>query len=318
LKDVATRHYVKIEPDLNSEATAGAYVTKRLNAAGDNGDKKGIEKWDNMMIGWSDLDGKPETPDNLIIRNKDDPNDLLAIDGLRLVDRTKSVVKRGVYDIFPTKEERVINKELIDQIYKKYLRKYLTQKERDAHPWGPEMAAAIDQSISLKESAYTRIRRGMIGILNSWGVKCKADNGRTILTTPHWGYLTSKVASDFYRGYVLPGLMKASVWRQKYPNYDLVKDPLDLLNNKAFTESMLAAYMKVNFNPDYMGLARSLQTHSIEFARDGVRLKAIGVNGDQANVWIQDLKGEAMDQARLAKLQQPKGKKSRSIVSKDY
>jgi hypothetical protein len=105
LRDVATRHYVKIEPDLNSEATANVYITKRLNTAGDRGDTKGIQKWSNMMTEWKDLDGKPETPNNLIIRNKNDPNDLFAIDGLRLVDRTKSVVKRGVYDMFSSKEE---------------------------------------------------------------------------------------------------------------------------------------------------------------------------------------------------------------------
>jgi hypothetical protein len=74
-----------------------------------------------------------------------------------------------------------------------------------------------------------------------------------------------------------------------------------LLNNKAFTESMLAAYMKVNFSPDLIGLTKSLQAHGNELASDGVRLGVVGVNGDQTNVQIQDLKAEAWDQARLAK-----------------
>jgi hypothetical protein len=67
-----------------------------------------------------------------------------------------------------------------------------------------------------------------------------------------------------------------------------------------------------------MGIAKSLQAHGNELASDGVRLRVVAVNGDQANVQVQDLKAQAMDQARLAKLQQPKGKKSRSNVFQEY
>jgi hypothetical protein len=101
LRNIATRHHIKVEPDLNSEVTVNAWFQRKIREAENSGDTKGLQRWQNMIVDWKDLDNKPETPDNIIIRNRNDPNDLYAIDGLRLVDRNRSVVKRGVYDLFP-------------------------------------------------------------------------------------------------------------------------------------------------------------------------------------------------------------------------
>jgi hypothetical protein len=53
---------------------------------------------------------------------------------------------------------------------------------------------------------------------------------------------------------------------------------------------MLAAYRQVNLNPSYTDIARSLQIHGRKLMNDGVSLRVVGINGDQANVQIQDLK----------------------------
>jgi Flp pilus assembly protein TadB len=50
----------------------------------------------------------------------------------------------------------------------------------------------------------------------------------------------------------------------------------------------------------------------------GFRLKVIGVNDVQANVQIQDLEAQAMDQARMSKMSRAKGKRSRQTVFQDY
>jgi hypothetical protein len=68
-----------------------------------------------MVDEFKDLDGKPETPDNYIIRNKNDPNDVFAIDGLQITDRTKAIVQRGVYEAFPTVAARRDNKDVIEK-----------------------------------------------------------------------------------------------------------------------------------------------------------------------------------------------------------
>jgi hypothetical protein len=101
LKDVATRHYVRIEPDLNAKATAQLFLNRKRAEAREMEDLRAIQKWDNMDIFEEDLDGKKETPDNLIIRNKNDAADLYAIDGLRFVGREKAMMKRAIYEDYP-------------------------------------------------------------------------------------------------------------------------------------------------------------------------------------------------------------------------
>jgi hypothetical protein len=195
------------------------------------------------------------------VRDKNDPNDIFAIDGLKLTDRTSSMVKRDVYDRFPDENERTQKREWISKIYKKYLRKYLTEKERQAHPWTRETANDIAKEQEANESVYTRIHRGIIKILDQWGIKCKAEGGQTILTTSHWGYITSKVTSDFYRGLILTNLLQYSKWGEKIPkSYDFFKNEQDLLNNTNFKDSMFFAYTtKVSgFNPGYMLIGQSL------------------------------------------------------------
>jgi hypothetical protein len=58
----------------------------------------GIKKLNNLIIDFQDLDNRPETIDNLIIRDRNNPQDIYAIDRLRLTDRNRVAMKRGIYD----------------------------------------------------------------------------------------------------------------------------------------------------------------------------------------------------------------------------
>jgi hypothetical protein len=118
-----------------------------------------------MRFRKADLDGKPETPDNIIVYQNGDENDYYTIDGMRLTDRTKSVVKRGVYDVFPTNEQRRINDAFINKIYKRYLRQYLTPEERAVHPVNDAMVIHMDAQINAKESICSRVHRAVVQTL---------------------------------------------------------------------------------------------------------------------------------------------------------
>jgi hypothetical protein len=111
-----------------------------------------------MGVVWEDLDGKKETPDNLIIRNKNDASDLYAIDGMRLISRDRSMVKRAVHDDYPSPQDRAINKEHIAKVKKKYYRKYLTPEARKAHPWGPETFRELDKTTVDTEPIFNKVR----------------------------------------------------------------------------------------------------------------------------------------------------------------
>ncbi|GHU24811.1 hypothetical protein FACS189472_17850 [Alphaproteobacteria bacterium] len=110
LRTLAATHQVKYNPNLNSEITAKAFITKQAAAASkiknSNQRAAAVAKWQNMITEYRDLDNKPETPDNLILRNRNDNNDIYSIDGMRLTGRTNAIVQRGVFDQFPTKDQR--------------------------------------------------------------------------------------------------------------------------------------------------------------------------------------------------------------------
>jgi hypothetical protein len=100
----------------------------------------------------------------------------------------------------------------------------------------------------------------------------KNPDGSSKLTTPHYGYLTSKVASDYYRRHVLPMLYAASndptlaQVKQRYPNYDFTTDPVELLKQKSFRDVMLVLYRTYQNNfPVNQGLIEeSLNAHATE------------------------------------------------------
>jgi hypothetical protein len=154
LRAVAVRHGIKFIPDLNSEPTAQAWIQKKVAQAQAAGDTGALKKLNNLIIDFQDLDNRPETVDNLIIRDRNNSQDIYAIDGLRLTDRNRVAMKRGIYDRFNTKEERSFNKDFIDKVYKKYLKKYLTPEDRARHPFTPEMAVSMDKWIADHESLY--------------------------------------------------------------------------------------------------------------------------------------------------------------------
>jgi hypothetical protein len=134
LKALAARHQVEYNPTLNAPITANAFIQKKIAEASKIRDpiakSRAMLRWQNMTGEFKDLDGKPETPDIFILRNKNDTNDVFAIDGLHITDRNKAIVQRGVYGRFPTSAQRRDNKDFIDKVYKKYLRKYLKPEDR--------------------------------------------------------------------------------------------------------------------------------------------------------------------------------------------
>jgi hypothetical protein len=285
LKALATSHQVRFNPILNSPNTAGTFIAKKLSEAGNIKDPvaraRAMLKWQNMTDEYKDLDGKPETPDNYIIRNKNDVNDVFAIDGLQITDRNKAIVQRGVYERFPTAAERRDNKDFIDKIYKKYLRKYLKPEDREKHPFTPELAQKIDAKLTAEESVFSRTAAIVRNILATWGVRVKAQNGSTIMTTPNYGYITSKVASDYYRGYVIPQLAANSAWKTQIPTpYSFVDDPKGFLNNKKFRESMLVVHQAGGgLKPNYQFIAQSLASHGNDLANGCNREKHFGHMG---------------------------------------
>jgi hypothetical protein len=248
LKEVAKKHYIQMIPDLNSKATAQLWIKKKYDQANLLRDPKArkaaTRKWEEMGVFEQDLDADPSTPDNLIIRNKNDVNDLYAIDGLRYTDRKRAMVNRGVFDMFTDKASRRDNKELIDKLYKKYLRKYIKPEDRVNHPFNENMVKQMDVKMTEEEPLFQRITRQIRYLFSMWGITIKDKNGDMYVSTPHYGYLSSKVASDYYRYYVLPDLVKRSAWANtiatRYPQgYNFFEDPEGLLKNKAFRDSML-------------------------------------------------------------------------------
>jgi hypothetical protein len=195
-----------------------------------------------------DLDGKTETPDNIIVYQNGNENDYYAIDGMRLTDRTNSVVKRGVYDIFPTKEQRRINDAFINKIYKKYLRQYLTPEERAVHPFNEAMVTRMDAQITAKESIYSRVHRAVVQMLKSWGFTMKKPDGSALLTFNHYGSITGKVASYYYKTEILPLLASNSSWRDRIPNskqFFLTEQGKAVMNDKSFKQSMMATFLRM-------------------------------------------------------------------------
>jgi hypothetical protein len=112
LKTVAARHTIKYNPDLNAYNTAQTYIQNRLKTAQSIPNpitrQNAFKKWGNMIVEYKDLDGKPETLENLVLRQRDDPNDLHAVDGLTFVSRTGRTIQGGIRKQFPTKESRRI------------------------------------------------------------------------------------------------------------------------------------------------------------------------------------------------------------------
>jgi hypothetical protein len=141
------------------------------------------------------------------------------------------------------------------------------------------------------------------------------------MTTPHYGYITSKVASDYYRNYVIPQLAANSAWKTQIPTpYSFVDDPKGFLNNKKSRESMLVVHQAGGgLKPNYQLIAQSLASHGSDLMNEGLAIQVNGINGANAQVQIadqaaveQDNRKLIMDRARRA------AKLSRSQILGDY
>jgi hypothetical protein len=153
LADVLGKYGVSFNPELNSEQSANLFLARKLAEADKIQDPKAkanaLQRWSNYVVDYEDFDNNTATPENLMIRNKVNLNDMYPIDGYRLGSKAPKMVQRGVYDVFKTKLERSENKQYLPE-YKRWLRKYLTPEQRLANPYTPEMAQkfATESSIS--------------------------------------------------------------------------------------------------------------------------------------------------------------------------
>ncbi|GHU22490.1 hypothetical protein FACS189472_15370 [Alphaproteobacteria bacterium] len=325
LRQLAATHQVRYNPNLNSATTARTFVSKKISDAqkikNPTQRAAALARWQNMIDEYKDLDGKPETPDNYIIRNKNDVNDIYSIDGMRLTGRTGAIVQRGVFDQFPSVAQRRDNKEFIGKIYKKYLRKYLKPEDRAKHPFDAQMAASIDAKLTADESLFSRIATAVRAVLASWGVTVKSGDGSTKLTTPHYGNITSKVASDYYRLYMIPQLAAQSVWASHIPQgYSFADDPNGLLQNKKFRDSMLAVWKAKGstIQPNYQLIAGSLQKHGTELQGDNLMLRVNGINGANAQVDIMDAAAQEQDYRKASMAAIRQSKPTRSQIWNEY
>jgi hypothetical protein len=189
------------------------------------------EEINNLMIDYQYLDNKPETVDNLIVRNRNSSNDVFAIVGLRLTDRgNKATIKRGTNEKFPKRELRSYNKDFIAKVYKQYLKKYLIPEDRFKHSFNDQMAADMDKWIA---DQYPKCSSIVREYLKSIGLTIKDAKGNTQPTTPHYGYITSKVISPVCNAVLLPSLVRKSAWKAQIPEkYDFVKDERGFLKEK--------------------------------------------------------------------------------------
>jgi hypothetical protein len=141
-------------PDLDSEATANRYIQKKILEAAQIKDKTrreiALAKWQNYVVDFEDLDNDISTPENLLIRSRVNPNDVYSVDGYRLSSKAPHITQRGIYDTFPTRDDRVKFSQYLPE-YKRYLRKYLTPEKRMAFPFNAERALEMQHSITVAE-----------------------------------------------------------------------------------------------------------------------------------------------------------------------
>jgi hypothetical protein len=164
LKTIAAKHYVKIVPELNSAEAFKIYKQRKIEEAIRHGDARAAQYWNDMEMAEEDWDCLPETPENLIVRNSRNPSDVYAIDGLRLVQRDNAMIKRGVYDKYPSVPERKNNREFINQLYKKCLRKFTTKKAREVHPF-EDVADDLIRETANRESVFSRVKKAISEVL---------------------------------------------------------------------------------------------------------------------------------------------------------
>ena len=92
----------------------------------------------------------------------------------------------------------------------------------------------------MKEPLYTKVVRGIRNRLKRWGVKVSTKDDPGGLTISHYGYITSKMAAQYYKEYILPNLLNLSnVWTTELTNrgirnYNFKTDTLKLLKNHHF------------------------------------------------------------------------------------
>jgi hypothetical protein len=169
---------------------------------------------------------------------------------------------------------------------------------------------------------FSRVATFVRQTLAFWGVKVNDGNENTIMTTPHYGHITSKVASDYYRNYIIPQLATRSVWKNYIGSpYEFGEDPKGFLSNKKFRESMLVVFKSLGdgaLPPNYQLLAQSLGMHGAELQGDGLMIQVGSVNGANAQVSVIDNAAKEQD-ARKATLAQIRGtKKTRGSILQEF
>jgi hypothetical protein len=139
LAGIISKHGIRQIPDLNNITTAQAWLAAKMNKAIKDNDQKAFDKWAKCSVDYQDFDDDPRTIDNVVVHNRDDPGDVFAIDGYKFGPRDSNLVQRGYYGTYTTKHDRKENKLTLE--YRKYLRRYQTEKARNDHPFDEKFMA---------------------------------------------------------------------------------------------------------------------------------------------------------------------------------
>ncbi|GHU20826.1 hypothetical protein FACS189472_12840 [Alphaproteobacteria bacterium] len=243
LADVISHHGISHNPELNDIQTAQNWLQNRIERAAQAGDKKAYERWQKYAFDYQDFDDNPNTIDNVVVYNRENPGDVYSVDGYRLGSRNKSLVQRGYYGTFPTAEERKENK--LSPEYAKYLSRYPDPRERLKHPFNDKFIAWYDDKLPL----YKIIKEYVTGIANGVGFTIRVDPNDTTSDTKinnkSHTTIISRVSSKAYR-HVRNNLFKAegSLYTKLPSNYDFIQgDPLKLLDIMDFKKNMKAVWL---------------------------------------------------------------------------
>ncbi|GHU20117.1 hypothetical protein FACS189472_10930 [Alphaproteobacteria bacterium] len=242
LADVISHHGITITPELNNIATAKTWLENKIQHAINSGDSKSAERWSKYAVDYQDFDDNPSTIDNVVVYNKSNPGDVYSVDGYRLGSRDKSLVQRGYYGTFPTKEERRDNK--LSPEYKKYLRRYPTEEARAKYPFNEKFLMWYEDKIPLYRLVLERITL----VANALGFTTKVDpedpSSDVKISNLSYTTILSRIASETYHHLLQVMVNQSGSLYTKLPErYDFKTDPLKVLKIKDFTRNMKQVWL---------------------------------------------------------------------------
>jgi hypothetical protein len=195
--------------------------------------EKALAKWSAYAVDFQDLDSDPSTPENLLVYNKTDPNDIYSIDGYRLGSRAKNLVNRGVYDAFPTAWERKKNSELLPE-YKRWLRKYLLPEQRELHPFTRDEAEKFVHKTTVADRVKNLVER--IATYQGFTIKDPKDATTTQIMPQNRMKIIGRICGEINNKVVKPRILLTLYPFMK--DYDWELDPNKYLKNKALGKAM--------------------------------------------------------------------------------